>query len=182
MVDQHAHPGRLQKRRHFDQLVRFYLYIGEHIEAREIVQQRLGVTEGLDAEQGGLHRGADHAAIAQPLQFVAAGVVFDHSHTLEPAVPALEQVEQASVVCVVSRVGTHHQRMSGSVCIEQVDQLARSALLIIDRVVPGVGCIPEMGGIEKVVVTVDLWCVVDRHDVSLRHGADGNRPREFRSR
>jgi len=61
--------------------------------------------------------------------------------------------------------------MSGSVGIEQVGQLTRCALLIGDRVVPGFGRISEMSGIEKVVVTIDLGFVEDRHHVSLRQGA-----------
>ena len=61
--------------------------------------------------------------------------------------------------------------MSGAVGIEQVGQLVRRALLVGDRVVPGVGRVPEMSGVEKMVVTIDLGCVVDRHHVSLRQGA-----------
>jgi hypothetical protein len=58
--------------------------------------------------------------------------------------------------------------MSRAVGIEQLGQLARCALLAGDRVVPGVGRIPEMCGIEKVVVTVDLGFVIDRHRISFQ--------------
>lgn len=57
--------------------------------------------------------------------------------------------------------------MSGTVGIEQLGQLMRGALLIGDRVIPGVGRISEMCGVEKMVVTVDLGFVVDRHNVSF---------------
>jgi hypothetical protein len=46
-----------------------------------------------DAEQCGLHRDAHDAAIPQPLQFGAAGVVVDHSDTLEPAVAPSQEVQ-----------------------------------------------------------------------------------------
>ena len=61
--------------------------------------------------------------------------------------------------------------MSGAVGIEKVDQLVRRALLVGDRVIPGVGRVREMSGVEKMVVTIDLGFVVNRHHVSLRQGA-----------
>src|SRR6476469_577183 len=59
--------------------------------------------------------------------------------------------------------------MSGTVGIEQLGQLIRCALLVGNRVIPGGWRIPEMSGIEKVVVTIDLGFVKDRHNVSFRH-------------
>ena len=103
-------------------------------------------------------------------QFGPADVVVNHSDTPEPTVPLIEEIQQASVVRVVPRVGTDHQRMSAAVGIEQVGQLVRRALLVGDRVVPGVGRIPEMGGVEKVVVTIDLRFVEDRHTASVQQG------------
>jgi len=93
VVDQDAHSGRLQNRGHLDQSVPVYLHVGEHLQSGEVVQQRCGVPEVIDAEQCCLHGDADHAAIAQSLQFVAAGVVFDHSGTLEPTVPPCEEIQ-----------------------------------------------------------------------------------------
>src|SRR6185295_4031532 len=69
--------------------------------------------------------------------------------------------------------GSDYQCMSGTVGIEQLGQLIRRALLVGDRVIPGVGRISEMCGIEKMVVTIDLGFVEDRHNVSFRHR--GNR-------
>ena len=107
----------------------------------------------------------------------AAGPVVDDGDTLESAVAAFEEVEQASVVRVISRIGTDHQRMSGPVGIEQLGQLVRRALLVGDGVVPGFGRVPEMRGVEKVVVTIDLGFVVDRHDVSFRQRASNQTKR-----
>ena len=74
MVDQDAHPGRLQNRGHVEELVAFHLHVGEHVQLSELAQQRTCVTEVFDAKQRGLHRGAHDAAVAEPLQFGAAGV------------------------------------------------------------------------------------------------------------
>jgi hypothetical protein len=61
--------------------------------------------------------------------------------------------------------------MSAAVGIEQVGKLVRGTLLVGDRVVPGVRGVPETSRVEKVIVTIDLGCVVDRHHASLRQDA-----------
>ena len=168
MVDQDANPGRLQNGCHLEQLVALDLDVGEHVQMQRASRSSASVSRKCSTPS----REAcivvpDDAAVAQPLQVAAAGVVVDDGDTLEPTVAAFEEVQQTPVVRVVSRIGADDQRVSGAVGIEEVGQLVRGALLVGDRVVPGVGRISEMCGIEKVVVTIHLRFVIDRHGISF---------------